>query len=82
MPQWELGCVIALPLGNLLNKYLAKQPRGNNSSISLIAVVYCILAPTWTGESEGEKTNKQQKQKLASKHLKAQNEVFNFSFFF
>lgn len=54
MPQWELGCVIALPLGNLLNKYLAKQPRGNNSSISLIAVLYRSLVPTLTAES-GEK---------------------------
>lgn len=79
MPQWELGCVIALPLGNLLNKYLAKQPRGNNSSISLITVPYCILAPTLTGESE---TNKQtKKNNLASKPRKAQNEVFTFSFF-
>lgn len=51
MPQWELGCIIALPHGNLLNKYLARQWRETNNSFPIIAVVYYYLLHTLAGES-------------------------------
>lgn len=50
MPQYELGCIIALPLGNLLNKYLAKHWCETNNSFPIIAVVYYCLVQTLTGE--------------------------------
>lgn len=44
MPQRELGCIIALPLGNLLNKYLAKQPSETNNSFPISRGVLLLSA--------------------------------------